>query len=92
MDFFMGLLPERVVSDNVLRKVGTLIDWRCVGSKAGKVRSLPDRKPEQAKVGTPGLHAVEAVPHLLNTSRIISRLAISKCAGPVRMSCQLLAT
>ncbi|MBC6412709.1 MAG: transposase, partial [Hyphomonadaceae bacterium] len=39
MDFFTGLLSERVASDNVLRKVGALIDWRRVGLKVGKVRS-----------------------------------------------------
>ncbi|MBC6404064.1 MAG: hypothetical protein GDA35_10710 [Hyphomonadaceae bacterium] len=43
MDFFMGLLPEHVASDNVLRQVEALIDWRRVGSKLGKVRSQPGR-------------------------------------------------
>ncbi|MBC6403814.1 MAG: transposase [Hyphomonadaceae bacterium] len=34
-----GLLLERIASDNVLRKIGALIDWRRVGWKVGKVRS-----------------------------------------------------
>ena len=39
MDFFMQVISDRVEADNVLRKVSSLIDWKRVGWKVGKVRS-----------------------------------------------------
>lgn len=39
MDFFMQVIGERVPTDNVLRKINALIDWKRVGWKVGKVRS-----------------------------------------------------
>jgi IS5 family transposase len=39
MDFFMRLISDRVAADNVLRKVSSLIDWKRLGWKVGKVRS-----------------------------------------------------
>ncbi|MBC6402378.1 MAG: hypothetical protein GDA35_01905 [Hyphomonadaceae bacterium] len=43
MDLFMSLLPERVASDNMLRKVGALIGVALAGRWARFVRSLAGR-------------------------------------------------
>ena len=39
MDLFMTLVADRVVADNVLRKVDALMDWGRVGRVLGPVRS-----------------------------------------------------